>query len=78
MGNLAARDNLVVDLQESGTALAEAGSLVSEVKHNGVLARLNHTPIVYAFASRSKGATPPIEPHRHLIASVVLVFERSA
>jgi hypothetical protein len=27
-----------------------------------VLARLNHTPIVYAFASRSKGATPPIEP----------------
>ena len=78
MGNLAACHNLVVDLQDPGTSLAEAGSPVSEVKHNGVLARLNHTPIVYAFASRSKGATPPIEPHRHLIASVVLVFERSA
>ena len=78
MRNLVTGDNLVVHLQDTGAALAETGPLVREVKHNGVLARLNHTPIVYAFASRSKGATPPIEPHRHLIASVVLVFERSA
>jgi hypothetical protein len=54
VGNLAACHNLVVDLQDPGTSLAEAESLASEVKYNDVLARLNHTPIVYAFASPLK------------------------